>query len=74
MGRFFGSGDPPVPLEPEVQARLDGWIAMLDVDLDLAQRTLRLPVRELPPLPGEEPPPPPVGLRGAYARRAAKGR
>ena len=96
MSRFFTSGDPPEPLPPIERQRLDGWIRMLDVDLELAQRTLRLPTSQLPlppialpPLvvdgvevapaveaaaPGEplEPPKPVTGLRGAYARRAAK--
>lgn len=98
MGRFFTNGDPREPLPPITEQRLHGWIAMLDVDLDLAQQVLRRPLRELPvppigcpavvrdgvelvpalePLaPGEEAavPKPVVGLRGAYARRAAKGR
>jgi hypothetical protein len=30
------------------QQRLNGWIAMLDVDLELAQAALRLPAHELP--------------------------
>jgi hypothetical protein len=81
------------------QQNLDGWIRMLDIDLELAQATLRLPTRRLPvpPIalpalvvdgvevaPAVEAPspeeaarpaaPPVVGLRGAYARRAAARR
>lgn len=91
--------DPPVPT-PVQQQRLDGWIRMLDVDLDLAQQMLRLPLARLPLPPLALPavrdwngdvlapaveapaadeaapvvPTAPVGLRGAYARRAAARR
>ena len=79
-----------------------GWLRMLDLDLELAQRMLRLPraARPVPPVavaavlvedwdgtrvvlaeaipapPADEPveaAPPSVQLRGAYARRAARG-
>lgn len=30
------------------QQRLDGWVTMLDVDLELAQAALRLPPADLP--------------------------
>ena len=65
------------PLKPEHQARLDGWVEWLDVDLQAAQAALRHPPHLLPPLPFEaevEPEPEPIAqtaLRGAYARRAA---
>lgn len=42
------------PLSPVQRQRLDGWVAMLDVDLDLAQRVLRGSVLSLPL--------PPIGL------------
>jgi hypothetical protein len=70
------AGDPFATIPPLVAA----WVAHLDVDLDLAQRILRLPAAELPPVPaaGEpvdlEPPRPvaPPPRLGAYARRARK--
>lgn len=97
MRRRFWATPAPDPLPPATQQRLDGWVAMLDVDVDLAQRMLRLPTHRLPvpPLalpavldwngdvlvpaveaadpsePVTEAPKPVVGLRGAYARRAA---
>jgi len=36
------------PLPAFARQRLDGWIAMLDVDLELAQRMLRLAPLQLP--------------------------
>ena len=51
----YGRPWPKRPLDAESQRRLDGWVAHLDVDLELAQRMLRLPARELPPLPGDDP-------------------
>jgi hypothetical protein len=36
------------PLPAYARQRLDGWIRMLDVDLDQAQRMLRLPALQLP--------------------------
>ena len=48
----------PLPVRPLLpplqQQRLDGWIDMLDVDLELAQQMLRLPPARLPV--------PPIGL------------
>lgn len=91
--------EPLPPLTWRQQQILDGWIRMLDIDLELAQQTLRLPTRSLPlppialpavvvdgverapaveaPSPEEAAAPPAapvVGLRGAYARRAAARR
>ena len=37
-----------IPLTPIQRQYLDGWIRMLDVDLQLAQATLRLGDRRLP--------------------------
>jgi hypothetical protein len=59
-------------LTPEQEERLAGWVRMLDVDLERAQQVLRLPVDQLPPVPGERAESPRVPLRGAYARRAQK--
>lgn len=39
---------PPPPLTPLQRQYLNGWIRMLDVDLELAQATLRLGDRRLP--------------------------
>ena len=68
-----------LPLTATQRQYLDGWIQMLDVNLELAQATLRLGDRQLPcPPPAPEAPaelePPPIvtNLRGAYARRAAR--
>lgn len=36
------------PLAPIARQRLDGWVAMLDVDLEAAQAALRLPAAHLP--------------------------
>ena len=67
MRRFWHIGEVP-PLAAAHQQRLNDWIGMLDVDLELAQRMLRLAPGQLPPLPDA---PPPAVLRGAYASRAA---
>ena len=78
MGRLTGwAGEPYDTLAPDDRALLDAWVNHLDVDLDLAQRMLRLPAGRLPPIPRmgeavEVEPPVAVGLRGAYARRARK--
>jgi len=55
MSRLFGRSAryPPRPPLPDAQRqRLDGWIAMLDVDLESAQAILRLPPAQwpLPPI------------------------
>lgn len=60
------------PLPAEQQRRLDAWVAHLDVNLEEAQRVLRLPPAELPPPPGETPAPPAPKRLGAYARRASR--
>lgn len=39
---------PAIPLSAVQRQWLDGWIKMLDVDLQLAQKTLRLGDRNLP--------------------------
>lgn len=43
------------PWSARQQQILDGWIRMLDVDLELAQKTLRGPTRSLPVPPLELP-------------------
>jgi hypothetical protein len=49
---FAGPGPARPPLPAYARQRLDGWIAMLDVDLDAAQAMLRVdPLRmPLPPI------------------------
>ena len=65
-----------LPLTATQRQYLDGWIQMLDVNLELAQATLRLGDRQLPCPPAPEAAaelePPIATLRGAYARRAAR--
>lgn len=47
----------PAPLlTPVQQQRLDGWLTMLDVDLELAQKMLRLPPARMPVPPIALPP------------------
>lgn len=48
IGRTRARTRPLPPLTYRQQQILDGWIRMLDVDLALAQATLRLPTRALP--------------------------
>lgn len=67
--RVCWAGDPYPPAEP---ARLTAWVDHLDVDLEAAQAALRLPVDQLPPLPGEPVPAAPARPLGAYARRARR--
>jgi hypothetical protein len=69
-------GEWPV-LPAEQQRRLDAWVALLDrpdlAPLEDVQAALRLPPDQLLPVPpSDEPVATPVGLRGAYARRAAR--
>lgn len=78
--RFWPADPPTRVLTPYQRALLEGWILWMDVDLDLAQRVLRLPPAQWPelPEPGQDAAaaavPAPVSTRaplGAYARRAA---
>lgn len=48
MTRLFATPPVRVPLPAYARQRLDGWIAMLDVDLPLAQQMLRLDPLTMP--------------------------
>lgn len=48
--KTYARSQPPArePLPAYARQRLDGWLAMLDVDLELAQQMLRLPPMRMP--------------------------
>ena len=59
------------PLSSEAAARLAGWVDHLDVDLALAQTTLRLPADRLPPVPQPDTVAPAPADRRAASRTGA---